>query len=179
MRPPSIPAPRLHCVGTPILIVSLKREAGAGTRPRADEVDSGLWVTPTHCPRGGLCPPHRVTRRRTWRAHGIISRPGGQREPSAQGQHPHPGSGWPGWRPGPRSREGALQARRPSCYEISSLSALPVPGKREQVLERPRLRVICAHRGIPAPGPPVTGPAGCVGVCGSPLRSAGVSPDTT
>lgn len=137
---------------------------GAGTGPRADEVDSGLWVAHTHCPRGGLCPPHRVTRRGTWRAHGIIPRPGGQREPSAQGGRPHRGSGWPGWRPGPRSGEGALRVRRPPCYEIPSLSALPVPGKREQVLERPRLRVICAHSRIPAPGPPVTGAAGCVGV---------------
>lgn len=137
----------------------------AGTRPWADEVDSGLWVTHTHCPRGGLCPPHGVTRRRTWWAHGIIPRPGRQREPSAQGQRPHPRSGWLDGDLAPGAERGALRVHRLSCYEISSLSALPVPGKREQVLERPRLRVICAPSGIPAPGPPVTGNRW---VCGGP-----------
>lgn len=48
-----------------------------------------------------------------------------------------------------------------------SLSALPVPVKREQVLEWPRLRAFCAHRGIPPSGPPITGTAGCVGVRGT------------
>lgn len=100
----------------------------AGTRPWADELDSGLWVTHTHCPRGGLCPPHGVTRRRTWWAHGIIPRPGRQREPSAQGQRPHPGSGWLDGDLAPGAERGALWVHRPSCYEISSLSALPVLG---------------------------------------------------
>ena len=71
----------------------------------------------------------------------------------------------------PGAERGALRVRRPFCCEISSLSALPVPGKREQVLEQPRLRAFCAHRGIPTPAPPhpVTGTAGCVWVWGSPL----------
>ena len=54
----------------------------------------------------------------------------------------------------PGAERGALWVRRPFCCEISSLSSLPVPGKQEQVLEQPRLRAFCAHRGIPTPAPP-------------------------